>query len=453
MTQDQSALLDLLELLRTADDGSVMRRLLTHALQELIEAEATAAIGAVRHQRTETRTTQRNGSRHKTITTAAGDVTVEIPKTRTGSFFPSLLEPRRRIDRALHAVICEAYVHGVSTRKVHDLVTAMGGLSGVSKSEVSRICAQLDARGRRLASRPLDEIVFPYLFVDATYCKVRVGGRVVSQAVVVATGVSADGRREVLGHAVGDSETEALWAEFLRSLRDRGLGGVQLVISDAHRASSPPSGRCCKAPPGSDAGSITCATCSPKSERATPTWVAAATRTVFAQPTGPLARAQVEEVARLLEPKFPAVTSMLLEAKADITAFARLPRGALEEDVVDHPLERLKRRSSAAPTSSASSPTRLRCTASPAPSWSKPTSSGRPPTGATCPKPAWPPCSPPRPHGRHHHPRRSTNPSSPSHNQHHTEPNANVDLHAMGLHRATTGSPVSSTTNRPSGTV
>jgi putative transposase len=161
-------------------------------------------------------------------------VTVKIPKTRTGSFFPSLLEPRRRIDVALHAVICQAYVEGVSTRRVDDLVVAMGG-TGISKSEVSRICAQLDEDVAAWRSRPLDEIAFPYVFLDATYCKARVNKRVVSQAVVIATGVSADGRREVLGCAVGDSETEAFWTEFLRSLRDRGLSGVQLVISDCHR--------------------------------------------------------------------------------------------------------------------------------------------------------------------------------------------------------------------------
>jgi putative transposase len=144
MTHDQFALRDLLAELDTADEGSVMRRILTFGLQALIEAEATAQIGAGRHERTPDRTTQRNGSRPKTVTTTAGDVTVAIPKTRTGSFFPSLLEPRRRIDRALHAVICEAYVPGGPTRKVDDLVVAMGGLSGVSRSEVSRICAQLE---------------------------------------------------------------------------------------------------------------------------------------------------------------------------------------------------------------------------------------------------------------------------------------------------------------------
>jgi len=168
-------------------------------------------------------------TRDKTVTTTAGDLTVKIPKVRTGSFFPALLSPRRRIDVALHAVVMQAYVEGVSTRRVDDLVIAMGG-TGISKSEVSRICAQLDAEVAIWRTRTLDHIAFPYVFLDATYCKVRLGGRVVSQAVVIATGVSADGRREVLGCATGDSETEDFWTEFLRDLRDRGLTGVQLVI-------------------------------------------------------------------------------------------------------------------------------------------------------------------------------------------------------------------------------
>ncbi len=160
------------------------------------------------------------------MATTAGDLTVRIPKTRTGSFFPALLEPRRRIDRALHAVVMQAWVEGVSTRKVDDLVAALGVDSGISKSEVSRICAGLDGEVAAWRTRPLDHIAFPYMFLDATYCKARVAGRVVSRAVVVATGVSSDGRREVLGCAVGDSETQSFWTEFLRDLRERGLGGV-----------------------------------------------------------------------------------------------------------------------------------------------------------------------------------------------------------------------------------
>jgi putative transposase len=242
MTQEKSALLGLLEELRTAEAGEVMRRLLGSALQMLIDAEAAVHIGAGPHERTATRTTQRNGAREKVVSTTAGDLTVRIPKTRTGSFFPSLLQPRRRVDQALHSVICEAYVHGVSTRKVDDLVAALGIETGLSKSEVSRVCAALDADVAAWRHRSLEHTWFPYVFLDATYCKVRLNGHVVSQAVVVATGVSIDGRREVLGHAVGDSENESFWTEFLRSLRDRGLAvagpdrlGVALVISDAHR--------------------------------------------------------------------------------------------------------------------------------------------------------------------------------------------------------------------------
>ena len=234
MALNQSALLELSAALQSADSGDLMRSMLGTILQALVDAEATAHIGAERHERTESRTTQRNGTRDKLLTTTAGDLTVKIPKVRTGTFFPALLEPRRRIDVALHAVVMQAYVEGVSTRRVDDLVVALGG-TGISKSEVSRICSQLDGEVATWRARPLDEQPFPYVFLDATYCKVRINGRVVSQAVVIATGVSGDGRREVLGCAVGDSETEAFWTEFLRGLRDRGLAGVQLVISDSHR--------------------------------------------------------------------------------------------------------------------------------------------------------------------------------------------------------------------------
>src|SRR3954465_12048788 len=235
MALDQSALLEWSEALRTADGGELMRRLLLTMLQAVIDAEATAHIGAAPHERTATRTTQRNGIREKLVATAAGDLTVKIPKVRSGSFFPSLLAPRRRIDVALHAVVMQAWIEGVSTRKVDDLVAALGGESGISKSEVSRICAQLDTEVAAWRARPLGEQTFPYVFCDAPYCTARVGGRVVSRAVVIATGVAADGRREVLGVDVGDSENEVFWTGFLRELRDRGLSGVQLVLSAAHR--------------------------------------------------------------------------------------------------------------------------------------------------------------------------------------------------------------------------
>jgi putative transposase len=169
-------------------------------LQELIEAEATARIGAEWNEHTETRTALRNGHRDKTLSTQAGDLDLAIPKLRSGSFFPALLERRRRIDQALYAVIMEAYVHGVSTRSVDDLVKALGADTGISKSEVSRICQDLDGQLTAFRSRPLDHVRFPYVYLDATYCKARVEHQIVSRAVVIATGITEDGGREVLGN-------------------------------------------------------------------------------------------------------------------------------------------------------------------------------------------------------------------------------------------------------------
>ncbi len=191
-------------------------------------------IGALPHQRTDARTAQRNGHRPRTVTTTAGDLELRIPRLRAGSFFPSLLERRRRVDQSLFAVIMEAYLHGTSTRKVDDLVKALGADTGISKSEVSWICADLGPEVAAFRDRSLAGQPFRYVFLDATYCKARVDHRVVSQAVVVATGVAGDGHREVLGFDVGDSEDGAFWTAFLRSLKARGLSGVQLVISDAH---------------------------------------------------------------------------------------------------------------------------------------------------------------------------------------------------------------------------
>ena len=171
MTLNHPALLELTEVLRTADGGQVMRMMLSAMLQALVDAEATSVIGAGPYERSDARTTQRNGTRDKTVSTTSGDLTVKIPKLRTGSFFPTLLAPRRRIDVALHAVIMEAYVHGVSTRKVDDLVAALGVDTGISKSEVSRICADLDGEVETFQSRPLEAQGFPYVFLDATYCK------------------------------------------------------------------------------------------------------------------------------------------------------------------------------------------------------------------------------------------------------------------------------------------
>lgn len=227
MALTESDLSELLAALKAGEMTDAVRASLEWILQQLIEAEATAVIGAAPHERTESRTTQRNGHRLRLLSTAAGDVELKIPKLRQGSFFPSLLERRRRIDRALFAVVMEAYVHGISTRKVDDLVQALGVGSGISRSEVSRICAQLDGDLDAFRNRPLDHVEFPYVFADATYLKGRVDGRVVSRAVVIATGVTRTGDREVLGVAVGDSEDGAFWTAFLQGLRARGLTGVK----------------------------------------------------------------------------------------------------------------------------------------------------------------------------------------------------------------------------------
>ena len=235
MALDQSALTELLDALRSGGDMDFMREAMQLVLQALIDLEATERIGAGRYERSDNRTTHRNGSRARLLSTKAGDVELAIPKLRHGSFFPALLEPRRRIDRALWAVIMEAFVHGVSTRKVDDLVAALGIDAGVSRSQVSRICAELDAAVAEFRERRLDHVGFPCVFLDATYVKAHDGASVVSKAIVVATGVSADGNREVLGLAVGDSEDRSFWTTFLRSLRSRGLAGVRLVISDAHQ--------------------------------------------------------------------------------------------------------------------------------------------------------------------------------------------------------------------------
>ena len=201
-----------------------MRESVRIVLQELVDAEAIAVIGADRYERTPERTNERNGTRPREVMTKGGTVEVQIPKLRTGSFFPSVLERRRRIDQALYAVVMEAWVNGVSTRNVDALVVALGG-TGISKSEASRICGQLDEEVGRFRTRRLDAVEYPYVFLDATYLHVRTDHLVTSKAVVVATAVAADGRREILGVDVGDSEDEVFWRGFLTSLKARGLKG------------------------------------------------------------------------------------------------------------------------------------------------------------------------------------------------------------------------------------
>ncbi|MDF3044158.1 MAG: family transposase [Ornithinibacter sp.] len=219
MALSQSALLEVLDTLKEADVADRVRSAAATIYQALIEAELTSVIGAHPHERTDARTAQRNGHRTRTLATTAGDLDLRIPKLRTGTFFQALLGRRRRVDQALYAVVMEAYLHGVSTRKVDDLVKALGADSGISKSEVSRICQDLDEEVGAFRARSLKAAQYPYVFLDATYCKARVNRRVVSQAVVVATAVRADGHREVLGFDVGDSEDGAFWTAFARSLK------------------------------------------------------------------------------------------------------------------------------------------------------------------------------------------------------------------------------------------
>jgi len=343
MALSQHDLLRLMESLRTADGIELIRVLAQRILQELIEAEATAHIGAEPGEHTETRTTMRNGHREKVLTTQAGDLDLAIPKVRTGSFFPSLLERRRRIDQALYAVIMEAYVQGVSTRSVDDLVRALGGDTGISKSEVSRICGDLDAELSVFRTRPLDHTRFPYVYLDATYCKARVNHRIVSQAVVIATGITEDGGREVLGLMVGDSETEVFWSEFLRSLRERGLTGVRLVIADHHsglvkavrKVMLGAAYQRCRVHFLRNVFAVI-----PKDAAE---MVAATIRTIFAQPTAEAVRAQLDTVADMLGRQFPKVQAMLLEAKVDLTAFADFPERHWKKIQSTNPLERVNR--------------------------------------------------------------------------------------------------------------
>jgi transposase-like protein len=336
-----SDLSELLAALKAGEMTDTIRSSLEWILQQLIDAEATAVIGAGPHERTETRTTQRNGRRPRLLSTSAGDVELEIPKLRQGSFFPSLLERRRRIDRALFAVVMEAYVHGVSTRKVDDLVKALGAASGISKSEVSRICAELDRDLQAFRDRPLDHTPFVYVFVDATYVKGRVRGRVVSRAVVIATGVTATGDREVLGIDVGDSEDGAFWTAFLKGLRARGLTGVQLVISDHHLGLKQAIGAVFIGAAWQRCRVHFMRNVLAKVPKASTEMVAAAIRTIFAQPDAAHVRGQLDEVARMLESQFPDVAAMLRDVAEDLLAFTGFPVAHWRKIWSTNPLERI----------------------------------------------------------------------------------------------------------------
>lgn len=322
-------------------DGDVLREGVRVLAQALMEAEVSSQVGGERYERTEERTAYRNGYRTRTWDTRVGTLDLAIPKVQPGSYFPSLLEPRRRGERALVAVVQEAYVHGVSTRKVDDLMRALG-LEGISKSEVSRVCGALDAEVEAFRTRPITG-EHPYIWIDATYHKVRQDGRVSSMATVVAIGVTADGERQILGVDAGPSEDAAFWTAFLRELKRRGLQGVRLVISDGHEG--------IKKAVATVLTGTTWQRCRvhfmrnllavvPKSAREA---VAAVVRTIFAQPDHASALTQLRRVVDGLRPRFPEAATRLEEAAEEVLAYLHFPAAHRRQLHSTNPLERLNK--------------------------------------------------------------------------------------------------------------
>ena len=322
-------------------DGDVLREGIRVLSQALMESEVAGLIGAERHERTSDRTAYRNGSRTRTWDTRVGTIELEIPKIKPGTYFPSLLQPRRRAEHALLAVVQEAWVHGISTRKVDDLVKALG-IDGISKSEVSRICGELDVTITAFRTRPLTG-EHRYLWLDATYHKVRVDGRVTSQATVVAVGITSAGERQVLGIDVGPSEDRSFWTGFLRSLVKRGLQGVRLVVSDAHEGlkqaiatvlSGTAWQRCRVHFMRNLLATV------PHGAREA---VAAIVRTIFAQPDHASALQQLKKIAEGLRSRFPKAATLLEDAAEDILAYRHMPLEHQRQLHSTNPLERLNK--------------------------------------------------------------------------------------------------------------
>ncbi len=343
MTDEKIALRALLE---KSSDANVLRDMIDFAAHRLMELDVDGLCGAGHGERSPERVNQRNGYRDRDWQTRAGTVELRIPKLRRGAYFPAFLEPRRMAEKALTAVIQEAYIQGISTRSVDDLVKAMG-MEGISKSQVSRLCAEIDERVQSFLTRPI-EGDWPYLWLDATYVKARRDRHIVSVAVIIAVGVNTDGRREVLGMTVGHSEAEPFWVEFLRSLTRRGLRGVKLVTADAHEGLKAAVTKVLSA---------TAQRCrvhflrnalayAGKSQRRI---VAAWIGTAFAQDDAEAARKQWRQVADQARPRLPKLAALMDEAEADVLAYMDFPvqhRGKLHST---NPLERLnseiKRRS------------------------------------------------------------------------------------------------------------
>ncbi|CAK6697031.1 MULTISPECIES: IS256 family transposase [unclassified Synechococcus] len=360
---DASALASLLD---GSKAGELIPELARHGLQQLIELEAAAVLGADLHERSEERLGYRNGYRSRSLTTQVGDIDLLIPKLRAGSFLPSILEPRRRVDQALYAVIMEAYIGGVSTRKLDALVGALGSQSGISKSQVSRICQEIDQQVQAFLSRPLQESGYAYVYLDATYLKGRLGKalQVCSRAVVVAMGVNVDGRRELLGLKVGDSETEGFWSEFLASLIaagfceavERGLTGVKLVISDAHVGLTKAIRRqlqgCvwqrCRVHFARNLLQRVPIGAAFSAGVAHQGMVTAALRSVFAQENAGEILSRWDDLAASLIERFPKAAELMHEAREDVLAFRHFPqqhwRKVWSTNLLERVNEEIKRR-------------------------------------------------------------------------------------------------------------
>ena len=335
MTDDKIALRALLE---KSSDTSMLREMISFAAERLMTLETETLCGAAPGERSAERTNQRNGYRDRDWHTRAGTVELRIPKLRRGSYFPSFLEPRRMSEKALTAVIQEAYIQGISTRSVDDLVKALG-MEGVSKSQVSRLCEQIDERVHTFLDRPI-EGDWPYVWLDATYVKARRDHHIVSVAIIVAVGVNTDGRREVLGMTVGHSEAEPFWVEFLRGLTRRGLRGVKLVVSDAHEGLKAAITKVlsatwqrCRVHFMRNA----LAYAGKSQRRIVSAWIG----TAFAQDDAEAARKQWRDVADQARPRLPKLATLMDEAEADVLAYMGFPAQHRAKLHSTNPLERL----------------------------------------------------------------------------------------------------------------